>query len=199
LSIVCSIQAISSAPISFVFAAIDPLFHAGSGGGAEGGLTAPMPGKVIALIAAVGARVEKGAALLILEARGNHLGLHQPWHFFWVTGALSSFLDNAPTYLAFASVASGQAGISIDGPRYLADYLAAGGMDDIILKAIACGAVMMGAMTYIGNGPNFMVKAIAEENGIKMPSFFGYMAWSCALLIPCFLIVTFVFFRGSPA
>jgi Na+/H+ antiporter NhaD/arsenite permease-like protein len=72
-------------------------------------------------------------------------------------------------------------------------------MDDIILKAIACGAVMMGALTYIGNGPNFMVKAIVEENGVKMPGFFGYMAWSIALLIPCFLIITFIFFRGSPA
>jgi Na+/H+ antiporter NhaD/arsenite permease-like protein len=139
------------------------------------------------------------APLAILNARGGQLGLTQPWHFFWVTGGLSGVLDNAPTYLAMAAVASGQAGISVDGPRYLGDYLAAGGMDDITLKAIACGAVMMGALTYIGNGPNFMVKAIAEEHGIKMPSFFGFAAWSFAVLIPCFLIVTFVFFRGSPA
>jgi Na+/H+ antiporter NhaD/arsenite permease-like protein len=139
------------------------------------------------------------APLAILNARGGELGLTQPWHYFWATGGLSGFLDNAPTYLTFAAVASGQAGISVDGPRYLGEYLAAGGMDDIILKAIACGAVMMGALTYIGNGPNFMVKAIVEENGVKMPSFFGYMVWSFLLLIPCFLIVTFVVFRGSPA
>ncbi|MDZ4775085.1 MAG: sodium:proton antiporter [Planctomycetota bacterium] len=139
------------------------------------------------------------APLAILNARGGELGLTQPWQYFWATGGLSGLLDNAPTYLAFAAVASGQAGISVDGPRYLGEYLAAGGTSDIILQAIACGAVMMGAMTYIGNGPNFMVKAIVEENGVKMPSFFGFMAWSFVLLVPCLLVVTFVFFRGSPA
>lgn len=137
------------------------------------------------------------APLSILNARGGELGLTQPWHYYWATGGLSGFLDNAPTYLAFAAVASGQAGISVDGPRYLGEYLAAGGMDDIILKAIACGAVMMGALTYIGNGPNFMVKAIAEENGVKMPSFFGYIGWSVVFLIPTFLVVTYAFFRVS--
>ena len=65
-----------------------------------------------------------------------------------------------------------------------------------LLAAISCGAVFMGANTYIGNGPNFMVKAIAEEHGVKMPSFFGYMAWSCAILVPIFVLVTLVFFRG---
>ncbi|MBL8857012.1 MAG: sodium:proton antiporter [Planctomycetes bacterium] len=135
------------------------------------------------------------APLAILNSRGAELGLVHPWQYFWATGGLSGFLDNAPTYLTFAAVACGQAGISVEGSRYLAEYLAAVPSDALILKAISCGAVMMGAMTYIGNGPNFMVKAIAEENGIKMPSFFGYMGWSIMLLIPCMLIITFVFFR----
>jgi len=134
------------------------------------------------------------APLAILNARGSELGITQPWQYYWATGGLSGFLDNAPTYLTFAAVACGQAGISVDGPHYLADYLAAAPIDDLILRAIACGAVMMGALTYIGNGPNFMVKAIAEESGVKMPSFFGYMGWSIAILIPCFVVVTVTFF-----
>ena len=114
------------------------------------------------------------------------------WHYFWATGVLSSFLDNAPTYLTFASLACGKAGVSGDD---LAAFLATGPTSVLLLKAISCGAVFMGANTYIGNGPNFMVKAIAEENGVKMPSFFGYMAYSCGILIPIFIVVTFVFFR----
>lgn len=101
--------------------------------------------------------------------------------YFWLTGALSSFLDNAPTYLVFFNMAGGDAQ-TLMGP------LAA------TLTAISAGAVFMGANTYIGNAPNFMVKAIAEENGVKMPSFFGYMAWSCAVLIPTFVLVTLIFF-----
>ena len=72
------------------------------------------------------------------------------------------------------------------------------GVAFVCVGLIACGAVMMGALTYIGNGPNFMVRAIAKQNGVKMPTFLGYVAWSFAVLIPCFLIVTFVFFRASP-
>ena len=102
--------------------------------------------------------------------------------YFWMAGGLSSFLDNAPTYLVFFNMASGDAG-ELMGP--LATTLA----------AISAGAVFMGANTYIGNAPNFMVKSIAEGAGVKMPSFVGYMAWSGAILIPCFLLVTFVFFR----
>jgi Na+/H+ antiporter NhaD/arsenite permease-like protein len=135
------------------------------------------------------------APLLILNARGGELGLVQPWQYYWATGSLSSFLDNAPTYLTFAATAAGQLGISVSGSRYLAEFLALGGQAAAPLAAISCGAVMMGANTYIGNGPNFMVKAIAEENGVKMPSFFGYMAYSLAILIPTFLVVTFIFFR----
>jgi Na+/H+ antiporter NhaD/arsenite permease-like protein len=102
--------------------------------------------------------------------------------YFWLTGILSSFLDNAPTYLVFFNLAGGE-------PATLMGPLAA------TLAAISAGAVYMGAMSYIGNAPNFMVKAIAEDRGIRMPSFFGYMAWSVAILIPCFLLLTVVFFR----
>lgn len=123
-------------------------------------------------------------ALLILEARGSHLGLHAPWHFFWVTGALSSFLDNAPTYLTFLAAVRG-----LGLPAEVA------GVPQAFLAAVSLGAVFMGANSYIGNGPNFMVKAIAEENGVKMPSFFGYMVYSGMVLIPVFILVTLVFFR----
>ncbi|MBS0209789.1 MAG: sodium:proton antiporter [Planctomycetes bacterium] len=140
-------------------------------------------------------------ALEILNVKGESLGLSrdQEWHFFWAAGILSSFLDNAPTYLTFAATAAGMEHISTEG-RYLAEYLAAGAKDPSgvplkILAAISCGAVFMGANTYIGNGPNFMVKAIAEENGVKMPGFFGYMVYSCGILIPLFIAVTFVFFK----
>ena len=102
--------------------------------------------------------------------------------YFWLTGVLSSFLDNAPTYLVFFNTAGGNAE-QLMGPLGLT------------LTAISAGAVFMGANTYIGNAPNFMVKSIAEERGIKMPSFFGYMLWSLGLLIPCFVVVTWVFFH----
>ncbi len=132
-------------------------------------------------------------ALLILNARAESLGIREPWQFFWATGLLSSFLDNAPTYLTFAATASGLEGIPLEG-RHLARFLELGPRAHEILAAISCGAVFMGANTYIGNGPNFIVKAIAEERGVRMPSFFGYMAYSGAVLIPLFGIVTLVFF-----
>ncbi len=135
-------------------------------------------------------------ALLLLNANGPELGLSRPWHFFWATGALSSFLDNAPTYLTFAATASGIQGIPVEG-RYLARLLSEHPeVGASLLRAISAGAVFMGANTYIGNGPNFMVKAIAEQSGVKMPSFFGYMAYSGAVLVPLFVVVTLVFFRG---
>lgn len=135
------------------------------------------------------------APLLMLNARGASLGLSEPWQFYWATGLLSSVLDNAPTYLSFAAVAAGQLGVSAEGPQYLLELLGKGRASEAILAAISCGAVMMGANTYIGNGPNFMVKAIAEQDGVRMPSFFGYVGWSLAVLIPVFGIVTWVFFR----
>jgi Na+/H+ antiporter NhaD/arsenite permease-like protein len=128
-------------------------------------------------------------ALELLNARGAALGLHQPWQFFWASGLLSSFLDNAPTYLAFASAASGLVGTNAE---HLGELLATPhGL--LLLEAISLGSVFMGANTYIGNGPNFMVKAIAEQGGVSMPSFLGYMAWSGAVLLPLFVVVTLVF------
>jgi Na+/H+ antiporter NhaD/arsenite permease-like protein len=130
-------------------------------------------------------------ALQILNARGGELGLTQPWQFFWVTGALSSFLDNAPTYLTFASTAS--AVVGTDAANL--GQLVATEEGAALLVAVSTGAVFMGANTYIGNGPNFMVKAIAEQSGVRMPGFFGYMAWSGAILIPIFGAVTLLFIR----
>ena len=109
-------------------------------------------------------------------------GSPDPAMYFWATGALSSFLDNAPTYLVFFNTAGGD-------PQALMTTFAA------TLAAISAGAVFMGANTYIGNAPNLMVKAIAENRGVKMPSFFGYMLWSGGVLIPLFIIMTFIWFK----
>lgn len=123
-------------------------------------------------------------ALLILSSRAPQMGINKPWQFFWMSGGLSSFLDNTPTYLAFLSMARG---LGLGGPF--------AGVPVVLLRAISLGAVFMGANTYIGNGPNFMVKVIAEEYNYRMPSFFGYMGYSLAILIPLFIAVTFLFFR----
>jgi len=109
-------------------------------------------------------------------------GTPDPAMYFWAAGALSSFLDNAPTYLVFFNTAGGD-------PAVLMTQLAP------TLAAISAGAVFMGANSYIGNAPNLMVKAIAEDRGVKMPSFFGYMAWSCGILVPLFVVMTFIWFR----
>jgi len=127
-------------------------------------------------------------ALALLEAHGKELGFSSPWQFFWSTGVLSSFLDNAPTYLTFTSVVQGEVGATSVGALTLIPQAASW------LAAISCGAVFMGANTYIGNAPNFAVKCIAERTGVKMPSFFGYMAYSVAVLVPIYLIVTVIFF-----
>jgi Na+/H+ antiporter NhaD/arsenite permease-like protein len=137
--------------------------------------------------------VTMAPALLLLNANAAEFGLERPWQFFWATGLLSSFLDNAPTYLTFAATACGLQGIALDG-LYLRELIAHGPEAERILAAISAGAVMMGANSYIGNGPNFMVKAIAEADGVEMPSFFGYMAYSCGILLPLFALVTVVFF-----
>jgi Na+/H+ antiporter NhaD/arsenite permease-like protein len=125
---------------------------------------------------------EAGAFAPVVRAVTDPAGQPVPAMYFWATGILSSFLDNAPTYLVFFNTAGGD-------PRVLMTTMAA------TLAAISSGAVFMGANSYIGNAPNLMVKAIAEERGIKMPSFFGYMGWSCAVLIPLFILMTFIFFR----
>lgn len=127
-------------------------------------------------------------ALALLGAHGSSLGLERPSQFFWATGLLSSFLDNAPTYLVFMTTAG-----SLGATTGLATTV--GIIAPKILVAVSAGAVFMGANTYIGNAPNFMVRSIAEENKIKMPSFFGYMGWSIAFLIPLFVLNTLIFFR----
>ena len=127
----------------------------------------------------------------ILRARGAELGLSDPWHFFWATGILSSFLDNAPTYVVYFETASALPTAGME----MMTGVATGSIAIPLLIAISCGAVFMGANTYIGNGPNFMVKAIAEQSGVKMPSFFGYMLYSGVILLPVFVVLTLVFFR----
>ena len=134
-------------------------------------------------------------ALAILEARGDELGLTKPWQYFWATGALSSFLDNAPTYLTFSATAQGLLGASDQAALMSTTVVqSVDAAPAAFLAAISCGAVFMGANSYIGNAPNFMVKSIAEESGVAMPHFFGYMAYSGLVLLPIFAIVTLVFF-----
>ncbi len=140
-------------------------------------------------------------AILKAGSHGAMAGLvemvREPYHYFWVAGGLSSFLDNAPTYLTFFNLALGKLGLTEAGiPAALAVGTATANPAFIsYLTAISAGSVFMGANTYIGNAPNFMVKSIAEEAGVNMPSFFGYMfKYSLPILIPIFIIVTFVFF-----
>jgi Na+/H+ antiporter NhaD/arsenite permease-like protein len=139
---------------------------------------------IIPMLAMLKAGTEGALAFIIGAVR-------EPWHYFWASGSLSSFLDNAPTYLTFMNTALGR---FYPGQPELEAVRALIAENGIYLKAISCGAVFMGANTYIGNAPNFMVKSIAEENGIKMPSFFGYMLYSLLILIPSFILVTFIFF-----
>lgn len=127
-------------------------------------------------------------ALQILAVRGPNLGIETPVQFFWATGGLSAVLDNAPTYLVFFQTAK----TLLPG-----DVATVANITEPRLAAISLGAVFMGAMTYIGNGPNFMVKAIAESSGVKMPGFFGYMAYSCAILLPLFVLASWLFFSGG--
>jgi Na+/H+ antiporter NhaD/arsenite permease-like protein len=129
---------------------------------------------------------DKGALAFLIEA------VREPYHYFWITGILSSFLDNAPTYLTFLSSLLGKYYPGVDAKEAVAllikEY-------SIYLKAVSAGAVFFGANTYIGNAPNFMVRSIAEETGTQMPSFFGYMLkYSIPILVPVFIIVTAVFY-----
>jgi Na+/H+ antiporter NhaD/arsenite permease-like protein len=134
--------------------------------------------------------------LLLLDARSSRIGLSEPWQYFWAAGLMSSVLDNAPAYLAAVATACGQQRIPLEG-RYLSVFLdLRGASGNQILTAISCGCVFMGALTYLGNAPNFMVRAYAEESNIRMPSFFGFMLISFAVLVPLFGVVTLVFFRG---
>ncbi|HEX4142644.1 MAG TPA: sodium:proton antiporter [Pirellulales bacterium] len=136
----------------------------------------------------IGVFVSMQPALEILKLRGGQLGLDTPAKYFWATGVLSSLLDNAPTYLVFFETAKAKtaAGWGAGGETMA-------GVATPLLAAISLGAVMMGAMTYIGNGPNFMVKTIAEKSGIKMPSFFGYTVYSCCVLLPILCLDRWLF------
>jgi Na+/H+ antiporter NhaD/arsenite permease-like protein len=125
-------------------------------------------------------------ALAVLQKNGAKLGIATPMEFYWVTGLLSSVLDNAPTYVTLGTLAT-----TVTDTQNLAELAAKA---PHMLAPIACGAVCMGALTYIGNGPNFMVKAIAEESGYVMPSFFGYAKMAALILLPIFLLVAVVFF-----
>jgi len=129
---------------------------------------------------------EKGALAFLIET------VQEPYHYFWVTGILSSFLDNAPTYLTFLSTLLGKFYAGVDSREAVALLITEHG---IYLKAISSAAVFFGASTYIGNAPNFMVRSIAEETGTPMPSFFGYMIkYSTPILIPTFALVMLLFY-----
>ncbi len=132
------------------------------------------------------------APIEILQANGHGLNtiLNSPSRFFWATGILSSFLDNAPTYVVFFETAST---MTPDGATGTVQLAGGATILEALLVAISLGAVFMGAMTYIGNGPNFMVKSIAEQSGVEMPSFFGYMVYSAVVLVPVFCLATLVF------
>jgi len=131
-------------------------------------------------------------ALDYLHANAGSLGLTSPWRFYWVTGSLSGFLDNAPTYMALLTSAAGIAGTEI--PAQMREFIL---HHDRTLMAISVSSVCFGAATYIGNGPNFMVKAIAEQAGVKMPDFFRYIfLFSIPILLPLLFLVGLLFFRG---
>lgn len=125
---------------------------------------------------------EQGAFASLVHLVNDASGQPRPWAYFWLSGSLSSFLDNAPTYLVFFNLAGGDA-------QQLMQGLAP------VLAAVSAGSVYMGANSYIGNAPNFMVKAVAEARGIRMPSFVGYLGWSSVVLLPLFLIQTLIWFR----
>jgi Na+/H+ antiporter NhaD/arsenite permease-like protein len=149
----------------------------------------------------VGIFITMQVPIAFLNARGAELGVNAPWEFFWATGSLSSFLDNAPTYVVFFETAKV---LPIDpslatvnlviGAKHVGEIAAS------LLVAISLGAVFLGSMTYIGNGPNFMVKSIAEQSGLRMPSFFGYLfKYSIPIPVPVFILITLLFLLpGSP-
>ena len=135
----------------------------------------------------IGIFVTMTPALLYLSENAASLGITTPAQFFYASGGLSSFLDNAPTAVAFYTVATGL--------PITEGAAVAAGISDSLLTAIALGSVLFGALTYIGNGPNFMVKAIAENDGVRMPSFFGYIfKFSLIVLLPTYILMALIFF-----
>ena len=130
-------------------------------------------------------------ATALLQANGAALGITEPWQYFWATGALSAFLDNAPTYVTFAAMACGTAELCLTAENL---QPLTEGSSALVLEAISLGSVFLGAGSYIGNGPNFMVRAIAEQSGYKMPSFFGYCGYAFMFLVPVFAVMTLLLF-----
>ncbi len=143
--------------------------------------------EVAALFVGIFVTMQVPLEILNDPATAKSLGVDAPIKFFWATGLLSAFLDNAPTYVVFFETARALPGAPLP--------LVPPGISEVLLAAVSCGAVFLGAMTYIGNGPNFLVKAIAEQSGVRMPSFFGYMRYSLFVLGPIFVVVSLLFFR----
>lgn len=140
----------------------------------------------------VGLFITMQVPMEILNAAGQSLSINTPAMYFWTSGLLSSFLDNAPTYAVFFELASTSSG---HGDALLHGVASSTGTIPVqYLLAISMGSVFMGAVTYVGNGPNFLVKSIAEHRGIKMPGFFKYMAYSTAVLTPVFILISVIFF-----
>ena len=131
-------------------------------------------------------------ALRWLELHAARLGLSEPVHFYWLTGALSGFLDNAPTYLAFLAAAFGLAGLEFGHPANMPHFIAS---HDRYLVAISISSVFFGAMTYLGNGPNFMIKSIAQQQKVEAPGFLGYiLRYSLPVMAPALLLLSLLFF-----
>lgn len=140
----------------------------------------------------LGIFITMAPTLIWLAKNAGSFGITQPWQFMYTSGGLSSFLDNTPTAVAFYDLARGL--VTSGLPASLTDSNMVAGVPEVLLRAICVGAVFFGAMTYIGNGPNFMVKSIAEESGIKMPSFFAYMwRFSLIVLLPIYILVQLIF------
>lgn len=130
-------------------------------------------------------------ATTLLQVHGSSLGVTEPWQYFWATGSLSAFLDNAPTYVTFAALACSSYEFCSTADQL--GPLASHATSIPVLEAISLGSVFLGAGSYIGNGPNFMVRAIAEQSGYKMPSFFGYVGYAALFLGPVYIVLTFLF------
>ncbi len=142
----------------------------------------------------IGIFITMTPAICLLKAHGAETGVTQAWQFFWMSGGLSSFLDNAPTYATYFALGQGVTkGLLATSANLPVVSIASGAIGEEILMAISAGSVFMGANTYIGNAPNFMVKSICEEAKIKMPSFFGYMLYSGLILVPSFLLIMYIY------
>ena len=142
----------------------------------------------------VGIFITMTPAICLLKARGAETGVTQAWQFFWMSGGLSSFLDNAPTYATYFALGEGVTqGLLASGAKLPVVTTGSGVIGEQILAAISLGSVFMGANSYIGNAPNFMIKSICEGAKVKMPNFFGYMAYSCLILVPSFLLIMYIY------